>query len=201
MASLFELIKQCIKHIFVHSEEKYLLYYIFIKNILLTEDLFMKTFYVKKFIELFYKNDHNYVSFILNKEYFKLKDYLDPEYGNKNEIALKDETIKLNYNFDHVQKQNYAIPKEKNNFIMLWDENYKCSNNVMNKNYFEFINIHLFEKEELCQLFFFNEFIEKKDDNIFLNYKIINFYKQKDIVINISEEEKKKKKITKIWFI
>ncbi|CRH02463.1 conserved Plasmodium protein, unknown function [Plasmodium relictum] len=173
MSSLYELIKQCIKHIFINSEDKYLLYYIFIKNILLTKHFCLKIFYIKKFIELFYENDNNYVSFILNKEYFYLKKYF-------NEYQMdKIKESELNYT-----RKSYHL----NSVISA--NNINNSNEMINEDYFQTLKRKLLEGVCLSEIVY-NNTIRKKEENIFLNYRIINIRKNDNIFIKRNNELKK----------
>ncbi|CRG97603.1 conserved Plasmodium protein, unknown function [Plasmodium gallinaceum] len=173
MSSLYELIKQCIKHIFIHSEDKYLLYYIFIKNILLTKHFFLKTFYIKKFIELFFKNDNNYICFILNKEYFYLKKYFDEH----QKVKIKKGEQKYIQKNDHLDN-------------VLYVNNINDSKEMLNEDYFQILKNKLLEENCLSEIIY-NNIINKKEENIFLNYKIINTEKKDNIIINNNNNLKK----------
>ncbi|SBS98107.1 conserved Plasmodium protein, unknown function [Plasmodium ovale curtisi] len=171
MFSLYELIKQCVKHIFIHSEDKYLLYYIFVKNILITDSFCMKTFYIKKMIELFYKYDSNYLLFVLNKEYFVLKKY----FNDYNEESIMKIGRQTNY-----QKR---CGNNVDNFICLNKAN--DLKKAINTEYFQFLEGKFLGKNKLKQIVY-NHTIHKREENIFLNYKMV--YAKKE------EEEKKYKR-------
>ncbi|CDU20566.1 conserved Plasmodium protein, unknown function [Plasmodium yoelii] len=158
MFNLYELLKQCIKHIFNNSEDKYLLYYIFIKNVLITNNFYMKTFYIKKFIELFYKNDNNYLYFVLNKEYFHLKPYFD-KYNDSTNV---DGPNNKNDNDNNVET------------FMHLNKISDLRNIRMNEQYFQFVKLCLLENTKLEKILYDN-LIYNNEDNIFLNYKVINF--------------------------
>ncbi|KAI4834767.1 hypothetical protein MKS88_005446 [Plasmodium brasilianum] len=156
--SLYELIKQCIKHIFTHVEDKYLLYCIFVKNILITDSFCMKTFYIKKFIELFYKSDNNYLYFIINKEYYRLKTYFD---NHKEKQIIKN-------------RPAYCTRHSDINV-----DNFICVNNMMkgrkeliNEQYFQYLRNQLLEINKSEEIWY-NHITYKKEENIFFNYKIV----------------------------
>ncbi|CAD2104277.1 conserved Plasmodium protein, unknown function [Plasmodium vinckei brucechwatti] len=160
MFNLYELLKQCIKHIFNNSEDRYLLYYIFIKNVLITNSFYMKTFYIKKFIELFYKNDNNYLYFVLNKEYFHLKPYFDKYNDNTDTVGANNQ----NNNDNNVEP------------FMHLNKMSDMKNIKMNEQYFQFIKLCLIENTKFEKILYDN-LIYNNEDNIFLNYKGINFNK------------------------
>ncbi|SBT80740.1 conserved Plasmodium protein, unknown function [Plasmodium malariae] len=158
MFSLYELIKQCIKHIFTHVEDKYLLYCIFVKNILITDSFCMKTFYIKKFIELFYKSDNNYLYFIINKEYYRLKTYFDK---HKESQIIKNRPVYCSRHSD------------------INVDNFICVNNMMegrkeliNEQYFQYLRNQLLEIHKSEEIWY-NHITYKKEENIFFNYKIV----------------------------
>eukprot|EP00366_Plasmodium_knowlesi_P004609 XP_002262107.1 hypothetical protein, conserved in Plasmodium species [Plasmodium knowlesi strain H] len=162
MFSLYELIKQCIKHIFIHAKDKNLLYYIFLKNILITDNFCMKTFYIKKFIELFYKHDSNYVYFILNKEYSDLRKYFD--------ATIQEEQEGRSIQADPMEPEQNNV----DNFINMNNmNNVKISMEMTDRHYFLFLMKQLLERKDTEEVTY-NCVVDQMEDNIFLNYKIVN---------------------------
>ncbi|KJP88162.1 hypothetical protein AK88_02109 [Plasmodium fragile] len=164
MFTLYELIKQCIKHIFVHSKDKNLLYYIFLKNILITDNICMKTFYIKKFIELFYKHDSNYVYFVLNKEYSDLQNYFDMSQEEDQEggsIQAGGTKLWRNSVDSFISMSNMkSVHSVKN------------SEEMTNRRYFLFLMKQLLERKDAEEIAY-NCIVDQMEDNIFLNYKIV----------------------------
>ncbi|SCO75290.1 conserved Plasmodium protein, unknown function [Plasmodium vivax] len=161
MFSLYELIKQCIKHIFVQAKDKHLLYYIFLKNILITDNFCMKTFYIKKFIELFYKHDSNYVSFVLNKEYADLRAYFD--------VSLEEEPEGRCVQADRAKLGRSNV----DNLISVNSVNWGTSSKERtSRRYFLFLMKQLLEREEADEIVY-NCVVDELEDNIFLNYKTV----------------------------
>ncbi|EUD68901.1 hypothetical protein C922_00589 [Plasmodium inui San Antonio 1] len=161
MFSLYDLIKQCIKHIFVHAKDKHQLYYIFLKNILITDNFSMKTFYIKKFIELFYKHDSNYVYFVLNKEYSDLRTYFD--------MLLEEEQERRYIQADQTKPGRNNV----DSFIGLSSVNsVKSSKEMTSRRYFLFLMKHLLERKDADEIAY-NGVVDQMEDNIFLNYRIV----------------------------
>ncbi|ANQ09662.1 Uncharacterized protein PCOAH_00039340 [Plasmodium coatneyi] len=160
MFSLYELIKQCIKYIFMHAKDKNLLYYIFLKNILITDNFCMKTFYIKKFIELFYKHDSNYVYFVLNKAYSELEKYFDMSLEEQEGRCIQVDRTKPGQN-------------NVDSFINVSSVNsVKSSKEITSRRYFLFLMKQLLERKDAEEIAY-NCVVDQMEDNIFLNYKIV----------------------------